>query len=197
MWERDTVDLRDRYWWDQSEQNIGEWPLFVSSYEKSGPGTLWLCNSRSKVKANRCYLFWLLLRFWTLFWNTFCEIRGVKIILFLPATKKRSNTLSFNHCKMEIASSIPWKATKIRARHTKRKKSEASTFKQFSQRLLDNEVFRNSLKILLWQKPKHPSSSIYTQQVGIWDIVQILPVGITETSFSAFNSDYPALQSKI
>lgn len=33
--------------------------------------------------------------------------------------------------------------------------------------------------------------------MGIWDIVQILPVGITETSYSAFNSEYPALQSKI
>lgn len=121
----------------------------------------------------------------------------IKIILFLPAVKKRSKTLSFNHCIMEIASSIPWKAVKIRARDTKRKKSEASSFKQFSQRLLDNEVFQHSLKILLWQKPKHPSSAIYTQQVGIWDIVQILPVGITGTSSSAFNSDYPALQSKI
>lgn len=47
---------------------------------------------------------------------------------------------------MEIASSIPWKTTKIRARDTKRMKSEASSFKQFSQRLLDNEVFH---KILL------------------------------------------------
>lgn len=48
-----------------------------------------------------------------------------------------------------MASSIPWKTTKIRARDTKKKKSEASSFKQFSQRLLDNEVFQNSLKILL------------------------------------------------
>lgn len=62
---------------------------------------------------------------------------------------------------------------------------------------LDNEVLQHSLKILLWKKPKHPSSSIYTQQVGIWDIVQILPVGIAGTSSSAFNSDYPALQSEI
>lgn len=78
----------------------------------------------------------------------------IKFMLFLPTTKNRSKTLSFDQCIMEIAPSIPWKAVKIGARDTKRKKSEASSFKQFSQRLLDNEVFQHSLKILLWQKPK-------------------------------------------
>lgn len=107
---------------------------------------LWLCNSRSKVKANRYYLFWLSQRFWTLFWNIFCEICRVKIIPFLPAAKKRSKTPSFNHRVIGIASSIPWKSTKIKAWDTKRKKSEASSFKQVSQRLLDNKVFQNSWK---------------------------------------------------
>lgn len=73
----------------------------------------------------------------------------IKMILFLPAAKNRTKTLSLSCCIMEIASSVPWKAVKIRARYTKRKKNEASSFKQFRQRLLDNEVFQHSLKILL------------------------------------------------
>lgn len=155
------------------------------------------CNSRSKVKANRYYLFWLSLRFWTLFWIIFCEICGVKMILFFPVAKKRSKTPSFNHCIMAIASSIPWKATKIKAWDTKRKKSEASSFKQFSQRLLDNEVFQNSLKILLYRNQNTLPLLFILSKVGIWDTVQILPVGITETPFSAFNSEYSAIQTKI